>query len=71
MLVLRTSGSSDFGTEGDSGGPVFLNSSAYGIIHACVHLITVDNCQGNDPGFVYTAVNYVENGLDGVVKTSP
>jgi len=69
MVVQRISGSADMSTEGDSGGPVFVNSSAWGITHGC--LTPTEDCQGNNAFHVYTAINYVEDGLDGVVKTAP
>jgi hypothetical protein len=61
--------SSDLADPGDSGGPVFSDHKALGIIHACVS--TDPQC--DDPSLVdwmiYTAVNYVQNGVGVTVLT--
>jgi len=49
---------------GDSGGPVFKESSAYGII-SCVN----SGASGRD--LIYVAVDYVESGLGVTVLTTP
>ena len=57
----------DLSTEGDSGGPVYKNQSAWGIISGSSYNIhTLCYCN-----LLYTPINYVESGLGAVVKTAP
>ena len=61
MEVQPTNGA-DLVNEGDSGGPVYLSNSAYGLVEAEWQLCA---CH-----LIYTAVNYVESGLGVRVLTN-
>ena len=61
MEVQPTNGA-DLVNQGDSGGPVYLSNSAYGLVEAEWQLCA---CH-----LIYTAVNYVESGLGVRVLTN-
>ncbi len=53
----------DMSSPGDSGGPIFVSASAWGIMHACISVdLECDNPALKDDA-VYDAINYVEANL--------
>jgi len=53
----------DLSSEGDSGGPWWINNTALGIMSGCVQSITCNDA-------IYVATNYVEGGLGVTILTS-
>lgn len=60
---VTSSSGQDLAAGGDSGGPVFVSSSAYGMI----------SCEGGTGSrdLIYVAVDYIESGLGVTILTSP
>lgn len=54
----------DLSSGGDSGGPVFYNSSAYGVITGSAGFVVLDDV-------LFIASNYVESGLGVTILTAP